>query len=58
MQLARPTIARHPFRFGQGRPWIVEDVSRAPEQSTLSDDLKLFAMTFLGGFLFVSILIG
>ena len=56
MQLARPTIARHPFRFGQGRRWVVEDVPPAP--SALSDDLKLFAMTFLGGFLFVSILIG
>lgn len=56
MQLARSTIARHPLRFGQGRPWLVEEAAPAP--STIGDDLKLFAMTFLGGFLFVSILIG
>jgi hypothetical protein len=56
MQLARPSIARHPFRFGQGRTWSVEDAAPAP--GTLGDDLRLFAMTFLGGFLFVSILIG
>jgi hypothetical protein len=30
----------------------------APERSPLGDDLKLFAATFLAGFLFVSILIG
>ncbi len=56
MQLARSAIARHPLRFGQGRSWLVDDARAAP--STLRDDVKLFAMTFVGGFLFVSILIG
>jgi hypothetical protein len=30
----------------------------APERFALSDDIKLFAATFLCGFVFVSILIG
>jgi hypothetical protein len=55
MQFARPAFARHPDSFG-----------RAPARSTeaearplaLGADLKLFAATFVSGFLFVSILIG
>ena len=55
MQLVRPVFASHPFRFGRGP-------ARAPEEASpavsIRDDLKLFAATFVAGFLFVSILIG
>ena len=56
MQLIRPAFALNPKLFGRGR---LHDLS--PPQAavfTLSADLKLFATTFLAGFLFVSILIG
>ena len=56
MQLVRPIVAAHPRLFGRGpvRP------AEAPVDPgfSLSDDVKLFATTFLAGFLFVSILIG
>ena len=56
MQLARPSFALHPFRFGRGRVRVLN----APEQvgSGLSEDVKLFATTFAAGFIFVSMLIG
>ena len=57
MQLARPAFAMDPKLFGRGRPRQLAWPKSAP--STLSgEDLKLFAATFVGGFLFVSILIG
>lgn len=56
MQLARPAFAIDPKRFGKGR---VRDLSIVPSRlSTIGGDLKLFATTFVAGFLFVSILIG
>jgi hypothetical protein len=55
MQLARPAYAPDPRRFG--RRALAVAVA-APRQSALGDDLKLFALTFAAGFLFVSILIG
>jgi hypothetical protein len=56
MQFVRPVIAAHPRLFGRGP---VRTAALAAEQGvSLSDDLKLFAATFLAGFLFVSILIG
>ena len=55
MQLARPAYAPDPRRFGR-RPLAV--AAAIPAKPVLSDDLKLFALTFIGGFLFVSILIG
>ena len=55
MQLVRPVFASHPFRFGRGPVRAPEEASPAP---SVSDDFKLFAATFLAGFLFVSILIG
>ena len=56
MQLTRPAFALHPKQFGKGR---VRDLSTtAPAPLALNDDLKLFATTFLAGFVFVSILIG
>jgi hypothetical protein len=54
MHFVRPAIAADPRRFGRG-------VRRAPpggaQASGLSDDFKLFAITFLTGFLFVSVLL-
>ena len=56
MQLVRPVFAANPRRFGRGP---VRDAEPAPAGAPLlSDDIKLFAATFLSGFLFVSILIG
>jgi hypothetical protein len=55
VQLARPIFASDPKGFGRG-PVRVHDQTVQP--SAFSSDLKLFAATFLAGFLFVSILIG
>jgi hypothetical protein len=56
MQLARPAFAMHPKRFGKGP---VRDIAKASAQpARFGDDLKLFAMTFAAGFVFVSVLIG
>jgi hypothetical protein len=54
MQLARPWFALDPRRFGRGRVWLLELAARPFK---VSDDLKLFATTFVAGFVFVSILI-
>lgn len=57
MQLFRPAFALNPRQFGRGPARVLD----APAEQTplkFSDDLKLFAGTFLAGFLFVSILIG
>jgi hypothetical protein len=56
MQLARSVIAANPRRFGRGPVRVLEGSQAAAPN--LSGDLKLFAATFLAGFLFVSILIG
>lgn len=56
MQLARPPFALHPFRFGRGQ--VRDLTATAPLQSGLNADVKLFATTFVAGFLFVSMLIG
>ena len=56
MAFTRPAIAIDPRVFGRramSRPEALEVRS-----STLGDDLRLFAATFAGGFLFVTILIG
>ena len=42
--------------FGRGPAWIVEPAP-APFQSSLSEEFKLFAATFVGGFLFMSLLL-
>lgn len=55
MQLFRPAFAQHPLRFGRGPVRATQDPVGT---STRWDDLKLFAATFVAGFLFVSILIG
>ncbi|MFL6731064.1 MAG: hypothetical protein ACJ8EH_11315 [Sphingomicrobium sp.] len=56
MQLVRPVIALNPRLFGRG-PARDVGTAEAPARR-LSDDLKLFAATFIAGFVFVSILIG
>jgi hypothetical protein len=55
MAHARAAIAADPRLFGRGRPR--EPGMPKIESWTLSDDARLFAMTFVAGFLFVSILI-
>jgi len=54
MRIIRPAIAVDPRRFGRG---VARDLSAPPAATLISDDLKLFGATFLGGFLFVSILL-
>jgi hypothetical protein len=66
MQFARPSFALEEpgqrraahidqRRFGRGP---VRDTVTTEFKPLLSDDFKLFAMTFIAGFLFVSVLIG
>lgn len=57
MQLARPSFALDPKRFGKGRARVLDGYAE-PARAAWSSDLKLFATTFVAGFLFVSILIG
>lgn len=56
MQLSRPAFALDPRFFGKGR---VRELS-VPKTAKpiVNADVRLFATTFLAGFLFVSILIG
>ena len=56
MSFSRPAIALCQRRFGRGPMRAVAQVSPAP--ADWLDDLRLFAVTFAAGFLFVSILIG
>ena len=56
MQIGRPSIAIDPKLFGKG-PVRELSITGAPGPG-LSADLKLFATTFVAGFIFVSILIG
>lgn len=55
MQLSRPAFALHPLLFGKGRARAIDLPS---SRAVLSSDLKLFATTFVAGFLFVSMMIG
>ena len=57
MQLARPAFAPDPKQFGKGRMYEVAPAP-VPPAIPIADDVKLFAITFLAGFAFVSILIG
>ena len=51
----RHAVRFHSRRFGRRAPFVAPaQPVRAP---AISDDLRLFAATFAGGFLFVSILI-
>jgi hypothetical protein len=54
MSYNRPVIALDVRCFGRGPNWIVPTAKvRAP----IGDDVKLFTMTFFGGFVFVSMLL-
>jgi hypothetical protein len=55
MQLARPRFASDPRHFGRGR--VFEGAMALAQAPQLGADLKLFAATFLAGFVFVSVLI-
>ena len=55
MQLARPFFATDPKRFGKARMRALA-APHLPD-GRLADDLKLFATTFVAGFVVVSILI-
>jgi hypothetical protein len=54
MHLARSGIALDPRRFGRSRAW---QVSASEMRASVSDEVKLFASTFVGGFVFVSLLL-
>ena len=54
MRRIRPVLAIDPRLFGRG-PFYVDADPQLP--AALDSDLRLFASTFLGGFLFVSILL-
>ncbi len=54
MYFVRPAIAADPRRFGRG---VRRVLSTGTPANRLSDDVKLFATTFVTGFLFVSILL-
>ena len=55
MLSARPAIALDPRRFGRGRALVLAAPAREPVFASVSDDVKLFATTFLAGFVFVSL---
>jgi hypothetical protein len=54
MQLARPLFALDPRRFGRGPVRVSQTVDQSP---SIAGDLQLFATTYIGGFIFVSILL-
>ncbi len=54
MHFARPIFSLEQSRFGRGPTWTT---AAPPAQPAISDDLKLFATTFAGGFLFVFLLL-
>jgi hypothetical protein len=54
--MLRPAIALDPRLFGRRFPGFILGEDEQPE-ITISDDLKLFASSFLAGFIFVSALI-
>jgi hypothetical protein len=56
MPFSRPAFALAQRRFGRGPVRLAGDSASADRRVT--EDLKLFAATFVAGFLFVSILIG
>ena len=56
MPLAQARFAFPPRRFGCAPARLIAAPPR-PQALGLGDDLKLFATTFAGGFLFVSLLI-
>jgi hypothetical protein len=57
MHLARPVFAPDPRIFGRARARVLTLPAPAAP-AAMSDGVKLFATTFLAGFVFVSVLIG
>ena len=55
MSMGRPVIALDCRSFGRGRAWLLPGREAS---SGISEDVKLFATTFVAGFIFVSLLIG
>jgi hypothetical protein len=55
MRTQRALVAANPLHFGRGRLFLDERVR--DRGWGVSEDARLFAMTFVGGFLFVSILV-
>jgi len=55
MAVVRPAVALEPRRFGRRIAFRGEVPSQ--RSRTLNDDLRLFAITFVAGFLFVSVVI-
>lgn len=55
MSLMRSVIALDPRRFGRGRTFLLDFAERNQPSSAMVDDLRLFASTFCGGFLFVAL---
>jgi len=55
MQLVRAPIAANPLSFGKAPKPAVTPAPAPVCQSTLSDDVRLFATTFAAGFIFVSL---
>jgi hypothetical protein len=54
MQIIRPVVATDPRRFGRG---ICRELEAPAAPGGLSEDFRLFVVTFLAGFAFVSVLI-
>ena len=54
MKMLRSVIALDPRLFGRGPLFILESV-RTSNRPELASDLRLFATTFVGGFLFMAI---
>lgn len=51
----RRPVRFHSRRFGRRAPFTIE--AKPVRTSAISDDVRLFAATFAGGFLFVSVLL-
>lgn len=54
MKMLRSVIALDPRLFGRGRYFILQTAPHA-HRPDMAADLKLFATTFVGGFLFMAI---
>lgn len=55
MRFRRPTAFRPVTQFGRGRSYVL---SLPQPPAGLTDDLKLFGLTFAGGLVFMSIYLG
>ena len=55
MRLMQSIIALDPRLFGRGRAFLLDLIEDKGPSQEMIDDLRLFATTFLGGFLFVVI---